>query len=146
MSCYICKHKTLETVLKAWLLDEEARPRDEEGLKEAWADIVHANYQSFRERYEGRYMDDVEPENELASKPPFTMTEWACKIQRPSKLERYDALKEYMYQCSEGDEYHHMPGYYKSRWCLNGMLEDYIINEFGTDTYEELENVSSNED
>lgn len=88
-------------------------------------DIVRANYEAVRDRYGDEIPNDLEDMYPV----PFTATEWFVGHDKPSKLERYDALKEYMYQCAEG-YYHKRPGYYKSQWCLDEMLKEYVSEEF----------------
>lgn len=124
MSCYICPQEILETVLKAQMMCESSRAKYDEGIAELWYDIVRANYEAYRDRYD----DEIPDELEEMYPVPFTLTGWIFDQKKPSKLERYDALKEYMYQCAEGN-YHERPGYYKCRWCLNSMLEDYVKAE-----------------
>lgn len=126
MSCYICNKDTLETVLKAQMMCESCKPRSDDDISKLWLDIVQANYEAVRDRYGDKMPEDLKGLYPV----PFTLTEWFFNHDRPNKLERYDALKEYIYQCSEGD-YHKRPGYYKSNWCLDSMLTDYINKEFG---------------
>lgn len=122
MSCYICDKKTLGTVLKAWLMCDNTRPHDQIELEEAWAEIVAANYLAYNARY-GTY-DTPSGEEKTC---PLAIEDWfyTPPQDRPSKYERYKALKEYMYQCAEGD-YRKRAGYYKSQWCLDAMLKSYI--------------------
>lgn len=121
MSCYICNKETLETVLKAWLMCDSIRANDDESIAELWYDIVQANYEAVHDRYGDPIPDDLGERYPV----PFTALEWDLSCDRPSKYKRYNALKEYMYQCAEGD-YHKRAGYYKSQWCLDAMLKSYI--------------------
>lgn len=125
MSCYICNKDTLETVLKTQMMCDDSRATDDEEIIELWNGIVRANYKSVCDRYGGEIPDDLDEIYPV----PFTMTEWSLDQDKPNKIERYKALKEYMYQCSEGD-YHERPGYYKCQWCLDEMLWEYINKEF----------------
>lgn len=130
MSCYICNVETWDTVLRAWLMHENisAQVHDEAGLRKLWDEIVDTNHQAYVARYGGDYHAGG------AYPLPFSYASWAVgEINRPSKLERYDALREYMHQCAQGPDYEKRPGYYKSRWGLDAMLRDYIVDEFGTD-------------
>lgn len=126
MSCYICDKETLETVLKAWLMCNYISIRAQEDLDKAWYEILSANYQAVSDRYGD---NPIPPDG--AMKCPLTMEDWffTSPEDKPSNAERYSALKKYMYQCSEGD-YHNRRGYYKSQWCLDAMLEDYLCAEF----------------
>lgn len=124
MSCYICDKETMKTVLKAWLMCKNIHITTQEELNKAWEQIVYANYDAYTHRY------GIADEPDIEDMPsPLTIEDWFCGHNRPSKAERYSALREYMYQCAEGD-YHKRAGYYKSQWCLDAMLEDYIKAEF----------------
>lgn len=126
MSCYICSKETLETVLKAWMLCKNMKIKTQDDIYEAWMEIERANYQAYADRYGRKY----DPEHDH-SVPPLTIEEWffTSPEHKPNRAERYSALKEYMYQCAEGD-YHNQPGYYKSQWCLDDMLKEYVSEEF----------------
>lgn len=132
MSCYICDDETLTIVLKAWLMNKSTQPRTQEEMNQAWEEIVRANYQAFTDRYGStheEFSDTTPPPDALVC--PLTIEDWfyTPEEDRPSKAERYSALKQYMYQCAEGD-YHDRQGYYKSQWCLDDMLRDYMQAEF----------------
>lgn len=126
MSCYVCNKETFIKVLKAWSLQGEALrplPTDDE-IEKAWTEIVGLNYDAFNDRYN----EVLEPEpDEL--KCPIS----GCQLLTLhfTKREMYDALKEYMYQACDADDYHKREGYYKCRWCLDTMLERFIEDEEG---------------
>lgn len=126
MSCYICDKDTYETVLKAWLMRKDISIKTQEDLDRAWTDIISANYEAYADRYDETRVPEIE-----YVKCPLAIEDWVFMPEqdKPSKVERYNALREYMYQCFEGD-YYKRPGYYKSQWCLDTMLEDYIKKEF----------------
>lgn len=127
MSCYVCNEDTFKKVLKAWSKQGEALrgwPSQDE-LEKAWTEIVSLNFDAWNERY---------PEHKMYP----TEEELKCPVEvgqlmhlNYTKRELYDALKEYMYQVCEAEGYSHREGYYKCRWCLDTMLEDYIIAEEG---------------
>lgn len=128
MSCYICRREEFEKVLKAWTLQGEALHRlpYEDELKGAWLEIVGANYDAYNTRYPEH---KLQPSEDLLTPPDLS---WLIHTHF-TKKERYDALKEYMYQVSDLDNYAHREAYYKCRWCLDTMLQDYIEQEFGED-------------
>lgn len=128
MSCYICDKSTMLTVLKAWLMCDYVYIKTQEDLDTAWLEINEANFQAYGDRYNTK--DITIPEERKNC--PLAIEDWfvAEAEDKPDRLERYKALKEYMYQCAEG-EYHNRPGYYQSEWCLAEMLRDYITKEFG---------------
>lgn len=126
MSCYVCNRETFIKVLKAWSRNGEAlshMPSQSE-VDEAWKAIVGANIDAFIERYEGRYVDEIQ--SDILECPPQASDLFALHY---SKLELYDALKEYMYQVSSAENCYHMEGYFKCQWCLDEMLREYIEGE-----------------
>lgn len=129
MSCYICDKETHIMVLKAWLMCDDIHIRTQEDIQNAWVEILSANHEAYADRYDKVSMSPLED-----VKCPLTIEDWfsTSPQDRPNKRERYNALKEYIYQCAEGN-YHERPGYFESRWCLDAMLEEYIITEFGED-------------
>lgn len=125
MSCYVCDDKVFLKVLKAWTIQGEALrpyPTDEE-LQKAWNEIVSLNYEAFNDRYpkENFWPEEEELKCPVKADELFTL--------HYTKREMYDALKEYMYQVCDADDYHEREGYYKCQWCLNTMLERYIEAE-----------------
>lgn len=124
MSCYVCNEKTFIKVLKAWSLQGEALrplPTDDE-IEMAWTEIVGLNYDAFNDRYgEGLKPEPDELKCPINGSQLFTM--------HFTKREMYDALKEYMYQVCDADDYHKREGYYKCRWCLDTMLQHFIDEE-----------------
>lgn len=126
MSCYVCDDKTFIKVLKAWSLQGEALrplPTDDE-IEKAWTEIVGLNYDAFNDRYN----EGLKPEPDELKCP---ISGGQLLTLHFTKREMYDALKEYMYQVCDADDYHEREGYYKCRWCLDTMLEHYIKDEFG---------------
>lgn len=130
MRCYICDKETHLTVLKAWLMCRNINIRTQEDIQNAWVEILSANHEAYADRYDEVSVSPLED-----VKCPLTIEDWEATPpqDKPSKAERYSALREYMYQCSEGD-YYERPGYYKSRWCLDDMLEEYVRAEFSEAT------------
>lgn len=124
MSCYVCDDKTFIKVLKAWSIQGEALrplPTDDE-IEKAWTEIVGLNYDAFNDRYG----EGLKPEpDEL--KCPISGSQLLTT--HFTKREMYDALKEYMYQVCDADDYHEREGYYKCRWCLDTMLQHFIEDE-----------------
>lgn len=127
MSCYLCSHETFANVLKAWCDCIDIDIHDNASLMDAWHDIIDANFQAYQDRYGD---DDIaELYERFKERLPFTYKAWFYGVGgRLSNVDRYDCLKEYIYQCTEGDYYLRL-GYYKSRWCLDRMLEDFIEKE-----------------
>lgn len=124
MSCYVCDDKTFIKVLKAWSIQGEALrplPTDDE-IEKAWTEIVGLNYDAFNDRYgEGLKPEPDELKCPISGGQLLTL--------RFTKREMYDALKEYMYQVCDADDYHEREGYYKCRWCLDTMLQHFIEDE-----------------
>ena len=124
MSCYVCDDKTFIKVLKAWSLQGEALrplPTDDE-IEKAWTEIVGLNYDAFNNRYD----EGLKPEPDELKCP---ISGGQLLTLHFTKREMYDALKEYMYQVSDADDYHEREGYYKCRWCLDTMLQHFIEDE-----------------
>ena len=126
MSSYICRRQEWEKVIKAWMINGEALRRlpTEDEFNKAWHEIVTANYDAVNNRYPNHPQT---PDKEDLT-PPIMMD---IIMANYSKKELYDALREYMYQVCDLDDYSEREGYYKCRWCLMGMLDDYIKEEFG---------------
>jgi hypothetical protein len=129
MSCYVCDDKTFLKVLKAWTRQGEALrsyPTQDE-LEKAWTEIVGLNYDAWNERYPNDKMEPTEDELKCPVDAGQLM------MLNFNKKELYDALKEYIYQVCDADNYREREGYYKCRWCLDTMLRNYINDEFGED-------------
>jgi hypothetical protein len=127
MSCYVCNEDTFIRVLKAWSIQGEALrylPSKDE-LEKAWNEIVSLNYDAWNERYPEHKMYPTEEE----LKCPVSGVQ--LSYMNFSKREMYDALKEYMYQVCDAEDYEHREGYYKCRWCLDTMLHRFIEDEEG---------------
>lgn len=124
MSCYVCNDETFIKVLKAWSIQGEALrplPTDDE-IEKAWAEIVGLNYDAFNDRYD----EGLKPEPDELKCP---ISGGQLLTLHFTKREMYDALKEYMYQVCDADDYHEREGYYKCRWCLATMLQHFIEDE-----------------
>lgn len=119
MSCYVCNDDVFIKVLKAWSNQGEAlRPlptKDE--LEKAWLEIVGLNYDAFNNRYKNENLKPTEDELKCP------VDGWALLHLHFTKRELYDALKEYMHQVCDADDY------YKCRWCLDTMLQYFIEDE-----------------
>lgn len=125
MSCYVCNDDVFIKVLKAWTKQGEALrylPTDDE-LQKAWTEVVSLNYKAFNDRYPKENLQPTEDE----LKCPVSGVK--LSYMNFTKRELYDALKEYMYQVSDADDYHEREGYYKCRWCLDTMLQHFIEEE-----------------
>lgn len=125
MSCYVCDDKVWLKVLKAWSNQGEAlRPLStDDELNKAWTEIVGLNYDAFNDRYPN---ENLQPTEEELKCP---VNGWQLLNTHYTKRELYDALKEYMYQVCDADNYHEREGYYKCRWCLDTMLQHFIEEE-----------------
>ena len=116
MSCYICNKDTFVKVLKAWTKYGDVRPsyyeNDCNSIANLWFDLTQLNYDAVNLRYN----EKTENEDALDIPTPEELTK------NYSDAELFDALREYQYQCSEGDEYHERRAYYYCNWAKDGML------------------------
>lgn len=128
MSCYICNRETWTKVLEAWRRDGSALrtiPTDAE-IKEAWYEIVSANIEAWNSRYPEHKVSKKDFEDYLGETPKLK----GIRFCEATRLDLYDAIGEYLYQCSEGAECHNRPGYYKCTWVKDNWLRMFM-EEYG---------------